>query len=90
MAREIGFRAQVALLFYSTVNVVLFTAAIYAVTLFPPLMPNAGFWITVFTAASLIVTAPVAWYVGGCVPAALCTKILARPSPLATAPSRDV
>ncbi|HEY6024924.1 MAG TPA: hypothetical protein VIV34_12205 [Pseudolabrys sp.] len=90
MPREIGFRVQIALLFYSTINIVLFTAAVYAVTLFPPLTPNAGLWITAFAAASLIVTAPVAWCVGRCLPATWQKNIVATPSPLAGVPSRDV
>jgi hypothetical protein len=86
----IGARAQVALLFYTTVNIVLFTAAVYAVTLFPPLTPDAGFWLAVFTAAGLVVTAPVACCLGACLPAAWRKKIVAEPSPLASQPTRPV
>jgi hypothetical protein len=86
----IGIRAQIALLFYSTVNVMVFTAAVYAVSIFPPLTPDAGFWLAVLTGASLIVTAPVAWCVGACFPAAWRDKILAHRSPLADAPTRPV
>jgi hypothetical protein len=83
-------RAQIALLFYTTVNIVLFTAGVYAVTMFPPLTPDAGFWLAVFTAAGLVVTAPVAWCLGACLPAAWRKKILAEPSPLAGEPTRPI
>jgi hypothetical protein len=90
MPRHIEARARIALLFYSTINVVLFTAGVYAVTMFPPLTPDAGFWLAVFTGAGLVVTAPVAWCVGRCVPEAWRKKIMAEPSPLASAPTRTV
>jgi hypothetical protein len=82
---------QLALLFYTTVNVIVFTAAVYAVTIFPPLERDAGFWLAVFMAASLIVTAPFAWCLGKCMlPEAWRKKILAEPSPLAGEPTRPV
>jgi hypothetical protein len=90
MARTIAARTRIALLVYSTLNIILFTAAVYAVTMFPPLEHNAGFWLAVFTAASLIVTAPVAWCVGACLPEEWRRKIIADPSPLANAPTRPV
>jgi hypothetical protein len=83
-------RAQVALLFYTTVNLVLFTAAVYAVTMFPPLERHAGFWLAAFTAAALIVTAPAAWCLAACWPAAWRRKLIAEPSPLAREPTRPV
>jgi hypothetical protein len=83
-------RAQVALLFYTTVNLVLFTAAVYAVTMFPPLERHAGFWLGAFTAAALIVTAPAAWCLAACWPAAWRSKLIAEPSPLAQEPTRPV
>jgi len=90
MARDIGVRARVALLFYTTINIVLFTAAVYAVTLFPPLTPDAGFWLAVFTGAGLIATAPVAWGFARWLPAGWRKKLLAEPSPLAGAPTRSI
>jgi hypothetical protein len=82
---------QIALLFYTTVNVIVFTAAVYAVTIFPPLRADAGFWLVVFMGGSLLVTAPVAWCLGKCIlPAAWRKKILAEPSPLASEPTRPV
>ena len=85
-----GARAQVALLFYTTVNIILFTAAVYAVAIFPPLERNAGFWLALFTAAALIVTAPAAWCLAACWPPAWRKKIIAEPSPLAHEPTRPV
>ena len=82
--------AQIALLLYTTVNIILFTAAVYAVAIFPPLERNAGFWLALFTGASLLVTAPVAWCLGACVPDAWRKKIVAEPSPLAGEPTRPV
>jgi hypothetical protein len=83
-------RAQVALLFYTTVNLILFTAAVYAVAIFPPLERNAGLWLALFTAAGLLVTAPAAWCLAACWPAAWRKKIIADPSPLAREPTRPV
>ena len=90
MPRKMGIRAQIALLLYSTINVVLFTAAVYAVSLFPPLTPNAGYWIVAIMAACLVLTAPVAWCVGACFPSSWHKTILAERSPLANAPSRPI
>jgi len=90
MPLKIAGPAQIALLLYTTVNIILFTAAVYAVTIFPPLVPNAGFWLAAFTVAGLVVTAPVAWCVAACVPDAWRKKIVAEPSPLAGAPTRPV
>ncbi len=84
-------RAQIALLFYTTVNVVLFTAAVYAVTIFPQLERNAGYWLAGLMAVSLIATAPFAWCLGKCMlPDPWRKKVLAEPSPLAGEPTRSV
>lgn len=91
MAQHNRSRVQIALLFYTTINIILFTAAVYAVSIFPPLTPSAGFWLAVFMGASLIVTAPIAWWLGKCLlPAAWKKKILAEPSPLAGEPTRPL
>lgn len=81
-------RLQIALLFYTTFNIVVFTAAVYAATLFPPLLPQAGLFIAAVTAVSMVVSAPVAWRVGACLPNAWHDRLVARPSSLARAPSR--
>jgi hypothetical protein len=84
-------RCQLGLLFYTTLNIVVFTVAVYAVSIFPPLQKDAGFWLAVFTIGSLIVTAPIAWCVGGCrMPEAWRKKVVAEPSPLAGEPTRSV
>ena len=83
-------RLQIALLFYTTVNVVIFTAAVYASTLFPPLLPQAGFWIAAITAVGMFMTAPLAWCVGACLPSAWHVKLVAQQSPLSHAPTREV
>jgi hypothetical protein len=91
MVRITGTRAPIALLFYTTVNIVIFTAAVYAVAIFPTLTPDAGFWLAVFVGASLIVTAPLAWCIGGCLlPAAWRKDILAEPSPRASEPTQTI
>lgn len=91
MAGTIGRRAPIALLFYTTVNIIIFTAAVYAVAILPTLTPNAGFWLAVFVGAGLVVTAPIAWCIGGCLlPAAWRKDVLAEPSPLASKPTRNI
>jgi hypothetical protein len=91
MAHIIGRRAPIALLFYTSVNIIIFTAAVYAVTIFPTLTPDAGFWLAVFVGAGLVVTAPLAWCIGGCRLAAAWRKdVLAEPSPLASEPTRHI
>jgi len=90
MAREIGTRAQIALLLYSTLNVVLFTAGVYVVMLSPTLNAYAGFWLAGIVAASVIVTAPIAWGLAPRLNADYWRKkMLANPSPLASAPTRE-
>jgi len=85
-----GVRLQIALVFYTTVNIVVFTAAVYAATMFPPLLPNAGFWIAAITAVSMFATAPLAWCLGACLPSAWHDRLVARQSPIARAPTRQV
>jgi hypothetical protein len=85
-----GKRAQIALLFYSTFNVVVFTAAVYATSLFPPLTANAGFWLAAIMAVSLTASAPVAWCLGACLPREWHDKLLAKRSPLSHAPAREI
>lgn len=88
---KFGTQVQVSLLFYTTINIIVFTAAVYAVTIFPPLERDAGFWLAAFMAASLILTAPFAWCLGRCIlPNAWRKKILAEQSPRAGEPTRPV
>ncbi len=91
MAHTMSMRSQIALLFYTTLNIIIFTAAIYAVTIFPPLEKNAGLWLTGIMVVSLVVTAPMAWCLGKCIlPAAWRKKVLAEPSPLAGEPTKTI
>ena len=83
-------RLQIALVFYTTVNIVIFTGAVYAATMFPPLLPHAGFWIAAITAIGMFATFPLAWCVGACLPAIWHDKLVTQPSPLAHAPSREI
>ena len=83
-------RLQIALLFYTSINVVIFTAAVYASTLFPPLLPQAGFWIGAITALGMFVTFPLAWCVGACLPSIWHDRLVARQSPLSHVPSREI
>lgn len=85
-----GIRAQIALLFYSTFNIIVFTAAVYATSLFPPLTAHAGFWIAAIMAVSLLASAPVAWCLGACLPREWHDKLLAKRSPLSHAPAREI
>lgn len=89
-AMTTGVRLQIALLFYTSVNIVVFTAAVYAATMFPPLLPEAGFWIAAITGVSLFVTAPLAWCLGACLPSAWHYRLVARQSPLSRTPTRPV
>lgn len=83
-------RVQIALLFYTTFNILVFTAAIYAATLFPPLLPYAGLTITGIMAAGLIGGLPLAWLVGKLLPREWHDGLIARQSPLAHEPARDI
>jgi uncharacterized membrane protein YedE/YeeE len=91
MAAKMSMRAQIALLVYTTVNIILFTAAVYAVTIFPMLTPNAGFWLAAIMAVCLAVTAPFAWCLGKCIlPEPWRKKVLAEQSPLASEPTKTI
>jgi len=61
MPKEIGVRAQLALLLFTTLNIATFTAVVYVVMLSPELLNDAGFWMVVGMLASVAVTAPVSW-----------------------------
>lgn len=88
MPREMGLRAQIALLLFTTLNVAVFTVAVYIVMLSPTLNEHAGFWLTLTMAASVLITAPLAWCAASCCPVGLRKKIVAERSPLSDAPSR--
>lgn len=63
MTRETRTRVQIAVLIYSMVNAVLFGAGLIFVLTLPVLSAHAGFWISVVVGASLILAAPLAWWI---------------------------
>jgi hypothetical protein len=56
-------RVRIAVLIYSMVNAVLFGAGLIFVLTLPVLSADAGFWISVVVGASLILAAPIAWWI---------------------------
>lgn len=90
MTREIGLRTQIALLIYTSLNVLLFTVAVYAVMMSVTLNAHAGFWLTAFVAVSLVVTAPLAWALAPRIRPDWQKKVAAVPSPLAHLPGNPV
>jgi len=87
---KIGTRGQIALLFYSTFVVVVFTAAVYAAALFPPLTAHAGWWIAGITIAGMAIGVPLSCLVGRACPSEWHQDLVARQSPLAHEPGRDI
>lgn len=83
-------RVQIALLFYTTFNIVMFTAATYAGTLFPPLVPHTGLVIAGFMTVGLVGGLPLAWAVGKTLPRDWHGGLIARQSPLAHEPAREI
>jgi hypothetical protein len=63
MTRETGTRALIAILIYSMVNGVLFGAGLIFVLTLPVLRADSGFWISVVVGASIILAAPIAWWI---------------------------
>jgi hypothetical protein len=63
MTRETATRAQIAALIYMMTNSVLFGAGVILVLTWPALNANAGLWISVVVAASLVLGAPIAWWI---------------------------
>jgi hypothetical protein len=91
MTRETWTRTRIAALVYSMSNGVLFGAGLIVVLMVPALNANAGFWIAVVIAASLILAAPLAWLLAPRLRARYWRhSLLAAPSPLAGAATRDV
>ena len=54
------------------------------------MMPNAGLWIAGLTAAGMFVGAPLAWLVGKALPREWRSPLVARQSPLAHEPAREI
>ena len=63
MTQDTVVRAQISALICTMTNAVLFGAGLIAVLLVPALNANAGFWIAMVVAFSLLVAAPVAWLI---------------------------
>ena len=90
MKLEAGIRTQIAVLIYSMTNAVMFGAGLSFVLMVPALNADAGFWISAVVVASLILAAPFAWVVAPRLRARYWRqKLLAMPSRLASAPTRD-
>ena len=83
MTRETWTRTRIAALVYSMANGVLFGAGLIVVLMVPALNANAGFWIAVVIAASLILAAPVAWAIAPRLRSRWQRRISADQSPLA-------
>ena len=83
MSREIGARAQLALLFFTTLNIAAFTAIVYVAMLSPELLNDAGYWIVGGMLASVLITAPLSWALAPYITEKWRKRLLARPSPLA-------
>lgn len=85
-----GVRTQIAALVYSMTNGVMFGIGLIVVLMVPALNANAGFWIAVVIVASLILAAPFAWLIAPRLRARYWRRrMLAEPSPLAGAATRD-
>ncbi len=63
MTRDIAVRTQISMLIFSMTNAVLFGAGLITVLLVPALNADAGVWIAVVVALSLIVAAPFSWLI---------------------------
>jgi hypothetical protein len=90
MTLETGVRTQIAVLIYSMTNSVMFGAGLIFALMVPALSADAGFWISAVVVASLILAAPFAWLIAPRLRARYWRrKLLAIPSRLASAPTRD-
>jgi hypothetical protein len=62
MTDETWIRVQIAALIYSMTNSVLFGVGLVVVLTLPVLNADAGFWISVLVGTSLVLAAPIAWW----------------------------
>ena len=90
MPKEIGARAQIALLAFTTLNIAAFTAIVYVVMLTPEFLNDAGYWMVVGMLASVAITAPLCWTLAPYVSAKWHKKLLAKPSPHGRVPVRPL
>lgn len=63
MQRETRTRVQLAALIYTMTNAVMFGAGLITVLSVPALSADAGTWIVIVVAASIVLAAPVAWFI---------------------------
>ena len=63
MTTETKTRAQIALLIYTMTQGVLFGAGIILVLTWPILRADTGFWIVAVVVASVVLAAPIAWWI---------------------------
>lgn len=63
MTQDTAVRTQISMLIFAMTNGVLFGAGLITVLMVPALNANAGFWIAVVIAASLVIAAPFAWLI---------------------------
>jgi len=63
MQRETKTRVELAALVYIMTNAVIFGAGLITVLSVPALSADAGTWIVVVVVASLVLAAPVAWFI---------------------------
>jgi hypothetical protein len=63
MTPDTEVRTQISLLIFSMTSAVLFGAGLIAEVLVPALNANAGLWIAVVVALSLLLAAPFAWLI---------------------------
>lgn len=89
MTPDTEVRGQISVLIFSMTSAVLFGVGLIIVLMVPALNANTGLWIALVVAASLLVAAPVAWLIAPRLRARYWRKrLLASPSPLASAPTR--
>lgn len=89
MHSEIGIRAQVAALLFTTANIGVFTVAVYVVMLVPALHADAGYWLVLTMIVSALLSAPLCWLIAPHVRGKWRKKLVAKPSPLTDSPSRS-
>lgn len=63
MTQDTAVRTQISMLIFAMTNGVVFGAGLITVLMVPALNANAGFWIAVVIAASVVITAPFAWLI---------------------------
>jgi hypothetical protein len=61
MTPDTEVRTQISVLIFSMTSAVLFGAGLIVVLMVPALNANAGLWISLVIATSLVVAAPFAW-----------------------------